>query len=59
VVAFQPAGALEQLSEIGDAFKAGHVVYFAGFTASHVKGQPGRGCRARTQHLHRDWIAAV
>src|SRR5262249_58051268 len=29
----------KQLSEIGDAFKAGHPVYFAGFTASPAEGQ--------------------
>ena len=32
-------GGLKKLSEIGDAFKAGHPVYFAGFTASPVEGQ--------------------
>jgi hypothetical protein len=32
-------GGLKQLSEIGDAFKAGHPVYFAGFRASPVEGQ--------------------
>ncbi len=32
-------GGFKQLSEIGDAFKAGHPVYFAGFTASPVQGQ--------------------
>ena len=32
-------GGFKQLSEIGDAFKAGHPVYFAGFTASPVPGQ--------------------
>src|SRR5208282_1070204 len=32
-------GGFKQLSEIGDAFKAGHPVYFAGFTASPVEGQ--------------------
>ncbi len=32
-------GGFKQLSEIGDAFKAGHSVYFAGFTASPVPGQ--------------------
>jgi hypothetical protein len=32
-------GGFKQLSEIGDAFKAGHPVYFAGFTASPAGGQ--------------------
>jgi pimeloyl-ACP methyl ester carboxylesterase len=32
-------GGFKQLSEIGDAFKAGHPVYFAGFTASPAEGQ--------------------
>jgi pimeloyl-ACP methyl ester carboxylesterase len=32
-------GGFKQLSEIGDAFKAGHAVYFAGFTALPVEGQ--------------------
>ena len=32
-------GGFKQLSEIGDAFKAGHPVYFAGFTASPLEGQ--------------------
>ena len=32
-------GGFKQLSEIGDAFKAGHPVYFAGFTALPVEGQ--------------------
>lgn len=32
-------GGLKHLSEIGDAFKAGHPVYFAGFTALPVEGQ--------------------
>jgi pimeloyl-ACP methyl ester carboxylesterase len=32
-------GGSKQLSEIGDAFKAGHPVYFAGFTASPLEGQ--------------------
>jgi pimeloyl-ACP methyl ester carboxylesterase len=32
-------GGFKQMSEIGDAFKAGHPVYFAGFTASPAEGQ--------------------
>ena len=32
-------GGFKQLSEIGDAFRAGHPVYFAGFTATPVEGQ--------------------
>jgi pimeloyl-ACP methyl ester carboxylesterase len=32
-------GGFKHLSEIGDAFKAGHAVYFAGFTASPAEGQ--------------------
>jgi len=32
-------GGFKNLSEIGDAFRAGHPVYFAGFTASPVEGQ--------------------
>jgi pimeloyl-ACP methyl ester carboxylesterase len=32
-------GGFKQSSEIGDAFKAGHPVYFAGFTALPVEGQ--------------------
>jgi pimeloyl-ACP methyl ester carboxylesterase len=32
-------GGLKQMSEIGQAFKAGHPVYFAGFTASPVERQ--------------------
>ncbi|WP_439404106.1 DUF3141 domain-containing protein [Bradyrhizobium sp. DASA03076] len=32
-------GGFKQLSEIGDAFKAGHPVYFAGFSATPVEGQ--------------------
>ena len=32
-------GGFKQLSEIGEAFRAGHAVYFAGFTASPVEGQ--------------------
>ncbi|WP_439368063.1 DUF3141 domain-containing protein [Bradyrhizobium sp. PMVTL-01] len=32
-------GGFKQLSEIGDAFKAGHPVYFAGFSAAPVEGQ--------------------
>src|SRR5271166_4952525 len=32
-------GGFKQLSEIGEAFKAGHPVYFAGFTASPLEGQ--------------------
>jgi pimeloyl-ACP methyl ester carboxylesterase len=32
-------GGFKHLSEIGDAFKAGHPVYFAGFTASPAEGQ--------------------
>ncbi len=32
-------GGFKQQSEIGEAFKAGHPVYFAGFTASPVAGQ--------------------
>ena len=32
-------GGLKQSSEIGEAFKAGHPVYFAGFTASPAEGQ--------------------
>src|SRR3974390_3787555 len=31
-------GGFKQLSEIGDAFKAGHPVYFAGFSAVPVEG---------------------
>jgi pimeloyl-ACP methyl ester carboxylesterase len=32
-------GGFKQISEIGEAFRAGHPVYFAGFTASPVDGQ--------------------
>jgi pimeloyl-ACP methyl ester carboxylesterase len=32
-------GGFKQLSEIGEAFRAGHPVYFAGFTASPIDGQ--------------------
>jgi pimeloyl-ACP methyl ester carboxylesterase len=32
-------GGFKQMSEIGDAFRAGHPVYFAGFTASPMEGQ--------------------
>ena len=32
-------GGLKQASEIGEAFRAGHPVYFAGFTASPLEGQ--------------------
>jgi pimeloyl-ACP methyl ester carboxylesterase len=32
-------GGFKEMSEIGDAFKAGHPVYFAGFTASPLEGQ--------------------
>ncbi len=32
-------GGFKQASEIGQAFKAGHPVYFAGFTASPAQGQ--------------------
>jgi len=32
-------GGFKQMSEIGEAFRAGHPVYFAGFTASPVDGQ--------------------
>src|SRR3974390_3330591 len=32
-------GGFKQLSEIGDAFKAGHPVYFAGFSALPLDGQ--------------------
>src|SRR5271165_4172732 len=32
-------GGFKQMSEIGDAFRAGHPVYFAGFTASPLEGQ--------------------
>lgn len=32
-------GGSKQLSEIGEAFKAGHPVYFAGFTSSPLEGQ--------------------
>ena len=32
-------GGFKQVSEIGEAFRAGHPVYFAGFTASPVEGQ--------------------
>src|SRR4029453_7041669 len=32
-------GGFKQLSEIGEAFKAGHPVYFAGFTSSPLEGQ--------------------
>jgi pimeloyl-ACP methyl ester carboxylesterase len=32
-------GGSKQASEIGEAFKAGHPVYFAGFTASPLEGQ--------------------
>lgn len=32
-------GGFKHFSEIGDAFKAGHPVYFAGFTASPLEGQ--------------------
>jgi pimeloyl-ACP methyl ester carboxylesterase len=32
-------GGFKQASEIGQAFKAGHPVYFAGFTASPLEGQ--------------------
>ncbi len=32
-------GGFKQASEIGEAFKAGHPVYFAGFTASPLAGQ--------------------
>lgn len=32
-------GGLKKLSEIGEALKAGHPVYFAGFTASPLEGQ--------------------
>jgi pimeloyl-ACP methyl ester carboxylesterase len=32
-------GGLKHTSEIGEAFRAGHPVYFAGFTASPVEGQ--------------------
>jgi pimeloyl-ACP methyl ester carboxylesterase len=32
-------GGSKQLSEIGEAFKAGHPVYFAGFTSSPMEGQ--------------------
>ena len=47
-------GGFKQFSEIGDAFKAGHPVYFAGFTASPVPGQRVRTSRARTYHLHQE-----
>ena len=40
-------GGFKQLSEIGEAFRAGHPVYFAGFTASPVEGQ-----QLRTSHAH-------
>ena len=32
-------GGFKQSSEIGDAFRAGHPVYFAGFTAAPIEGQ--------------------
>jgi Protein of unknown function (DUF3141) len=32
-------GGFKQMSEIGDAFRAGHAVYFAGFNASPADGQ--------------------
>jgi pimeloyl-ACP methyl ester carboxylesterase len=32
-------GGFKEVSEIGEAFKAGHPVYFAGFTASPAEGQ--------------------
>ena len=32
-------GGFKQASEIGESFKAGHPVYFAGFTASPLEGQ--------------------
>lgn len=32
-------GGFKQISEIGEAFRAGHPVYFAGFTADPVAGQ--------------------
>jgi pimeloyl-ACP methyl ester carboxylesterase len=32
-------GGFKQASEIGEAFKAGHPVYFAGFTATPLEGQ--------------------
>src|SRR3974390_3358909 len=32
-------GGFKQLSEIGDAFRAGHPVYFAGFSAQPMEGQ--------------------
>jgi hypothetical protein len=32
-------GGFKQASEIGEAFRAGHPVYFAGFTASPLEGQ--------------------
>ncbi|PWT84313.1 MAG: hypothetical protein C5B58_04905 [Acidobacteria bacterium] len=32
-------GGFKQMSEIGDAFRAGHPVYFAGFTVAPLEGQ--------------------
>jgi Protein of unknown function (DUF3141) len=47
-------GGVKQLSEIGDAFKAGHPVYFAGFTASPLEGQRVEdGARAVTVFLEK------
>jgi hypothetical protein len=46
-------GGFKQLSEIGEAFRAGHPVYFAGFTASPVEGQRVEDV-ARAYNLHRE-----
>ena len=47
-------GGFKQLSEIGEAFKAGHPVYFAGFTASPVEGQRVEDVARALYHLHRE-----
>jgi pimeloyl-ACP methyl ester carboxylesterase len=47
-------GGFKQLSEIGEAFKAGHPVYFAGFTDSPAQGQRVEGvARAHTIFLEK------
>ena len=47
-------GGFKHVSEIGEAFRAGHPVYFAGFTASPLEGQRIEGvARAHTIFLEK------
>ena len=52
-------GGFKQASEIGNAFRAGHPVYFAGFTATPWKDSGSRTSRAHTRFFSRRWLSCI